>query len=122
VRQVHFPTNADERSQEDERPVTDRWPDSHTFWRDKRVVVTGGAGFLGSFVVEKLQARGAADVFVPRIEDYDLRDLAAIRRLLADARPDIILHLAARVGGIGANRLHPAEFFYDNPSANSGQA
>ena len=90
------------------------WPDSNAFWCNKRVVVTGGAGFLGSFIVEKLQARGAAEVFVPRIEDYDLRDLAAIRRLLADARPDIILHLAARVGGIGANREHPAEFFYDN--------
>lgn len=90
------------------------WPDSTTFWRDKRVVVTGGAGFLGSFIVEKLRTRGAAEIFVPRIEDYDLRDLTAIRRLLADARPDIILHLAARVGGIGANREHPAEFFYDN--------
>ena len=90
------------------------WPDSNLFWRNQRVVVTGGAGFLGSVIVEKLQARGAAEVFVPRIEDYDLRDLTAIRRLLADARPDIILHLAARVGGIGANRAHPAEFFYDN--------
>ena len=89
------------------------WPDSTTFWRDKRIVVTGGAGFLGSFVVEKLQARGAA-VFVPRIEDYNLVELSAIRRMLADARPDIILHLATRVGGIGANREHPAEFFYDN--------
>ncbi len=90
------------------------WPDSNLFWRNQRVVVTGGAGFLGSFIVEKLQARGAAEVFVPRIEDYDLVDLSAIRRMLADARPDIILHLAARVGGIGANREHPAEFFYDN--------
>jgi GDP-L-fucose synthase len=91
-----------------------QWPDSAIFWRDKRVVITGGAGFLGSFVVEKLQARGAAEIFVPRIEDYDLRELTAIQRLLADARPHIILHLAARVGGIGANRAHPAEFFYDN--------
>ncbi len=97
------------------------WPDSNLFWRNQRVVVTGGAGFLGSFVVEKLQARGAAEVFVPRIEDYDLVELSAIRRMLADARPDIILHLAARVGGIGANRAHPAEFFYDNPSTDSGQ-
>ena len=94
--------------------MSNTWPDSNTFWRDKRVVVTGGAGFLGSFIVEKLQARNAAAIFVPRIEDYDLRDMAAIRRMLADARPDIILHLAARVGGIGANREHPAEFFYDN--------
>ncbi len=80
--------------------MNSNWPDSTLFWRDKRVVVTGGAGFLGSFIVEKLQARNAAEVFVPRIEDYDLVDLSAIRRLLVDARPDMILHLAARVGGI----------------------
>lgn len=91
-----------------------KWPDSNAFWRDKRVTVTGGAGFLGSFIVEKLLARNAADIFIPRAKDYDLRDLSAIRRMLADARPDIIIHLAARVGGIGANRAHPAEFFYDN--------
>jgi GDP-L-fucose synthase len=90
------------------------WPESRGFWRDKRVVVTGGAGFLGSFVVGKLQERGAAQAFVPRSKDYDLRQLEAIRHLLADARPDIVIHLAARVGGIGANRAHPAEFFYDN--------
>jgi GDP-L-fucose synthase len=90
------------------------WPDSRQFWKDKRVVVTGGAGFLGRLVVEKLHARGAAEVFVPRSQTYDLRQLDAIRRLLADARPNLIIHLAARVGGIGANRAHPAEFFYDN--------
>jgi GDP-L-fucose synthase len=90
------------------------WPDTSYFWRDKRVVVTGGAGFLGSSVVQALHTRGAADVFVPRSRDYDLRDLRAIRRMLVDARPDVIIHLAARVGGIGANRAHPAEFFYDN--------
>jgi len=90
------------------------WPDSKEFWRDKRVVVTGGAGFLGSFVVEKLQERKAADIFVPRSKEYDLREVGAIRRMLSDARPDIVIHLAARVGGIGANRGHPAEFFYDN--------
>ena len=89
-------------------------PDSKEFWRDKHVVVTGGAGFLGSFVIEKLRQRGATEIFVPLIEEYDLRHLEVIRRLLADARPDIIIHLAARVGGIGANRAHPAEFFYDN--------
>lgn len=94
------------------------WPISQQFWRDKRVVVTGGAGFLGSFVVERLHARGAAEVIVPRSRDYDLRDGEAIRQLLADtAGPgpaDLVVHLAARVGGIGANRERPAEFFYDN--------
>jgi len=90
------------------------WPDSREFWRNKRVAVTGGAGFLGSFVVEKLRECGAVEVFVLRSKDYDLRDLGAIRRMLTDAQPDIVIHLAARVGGIGANRAHPAEFFYDN--------
>jgi len=90
------------------------WPDSRDFWKGKRVVVTGGSGFLGSYVVEKLVDRGAAHVFVPRRSDYDLRALDNIRRLLRDARPDIVFHLAAKVGGIGANRDHPAEFFYDN--------
>jgi GDP-L-fucose synthase len=90
------------------------WPDSATFWRDKRVIVTGGAGFLGSYVVAKLRERGAAEVVVPRSHTYDLRHQDAIDRLLADARPNLIIHMAARVGGIGANRAHPAEFFYDN--------
>ncbi len=90
------------------------WPSSEQFWRKRKVVVTGGAGFLGSFVVEKLIERGAAEVIVPRSSEYDLIDQAAVRRLLADARPDIVLHLAARVGGIGANRERPAEFFYAN--------
>lgn len=94
--------------------MTNDWPDSREYWRNKRVVVTGGAGFLGSFVVSKLEERGAVKVFVPRSKDYDLRQLDAIRRLLADARPDIVIHLAAHVGGIGANRAYPAEFFYDN--------
>ncbi len=84
------------------------------FWYNKRVCVTGGAGFLGSFVVEKLQQRGVKDIFVPRSSQYDLRQLDCIQQLLSDARPDIVIHLAARVGGIGANREHPAEFFYDN--------
>ncbi len=91
-----------------------QWPDSKTFWQGKRVVVTGGAGFLGSFLVERLRQYEPAEVFVPLIERYDLTQLEAIRCMLDDARPDIVIHLAARVGGIGANREHPAEFFYDN--------
>ena len=75
--------------------------------------MTGGAGFFGSFVVERL--RGArADVFVPRSRDYDLVDRDACRRLIADARPEIVIHLAARVGGIGANRQNPGRYLFDN--------
>ncbi len=84
------------------------------FWKDKRVCVTGGAGFLGSFLTEKLAARGAKEVFVPHIEDYDLTDMADQDRMLDDAKPDILIHLAALAGGIGANRARPAEFFYKN--------
>ena len=84
------------------------------FWAKRRVCVTGGAGFLGSYILEKLHERGAKDIFVPHIEDYDFVQSAAVKRMLADARPDIIIHLAANVGGIGANRARPAEFFYDN--------
>lgn len=84
------------------------------FWDHKRVAITGGAGFLGSFVVEQLRERGAHYIFLPRSRDYDLRQLDAIRRLLQDTKPNILIHLAAKVGGIGANRAHPAEFFYDN--------
>jgi len=94
--------------------MNDVWPDAREYWRDKHVVVTGGAGFLGSFVVQGLRDRGATSVFVPRSEQYDLRHLEAIRQLLEDARPDVVIHLAARVGGIGANQAHPADFFYDN--------
>ena len=84
------------------------------FWRQRRVVVTGGAGFLGSFVVQALAERGTEEVFVPLREDYDLRDVGVVRQMLHAARPDTVIHLAARVGGIGVNREHPAEFFYDN--------
>jgi len=105
--------------------MSNPWTDSETLWKDKRVIVTGGAGFLGSVVTRKLVDRGAAEVIVPRSHEYDLRDLDAIRRLLAgSSRPsklgtgqepvNVIIHLAAVVGGIGANRERPAEFFYDN--------
>jgi len=112
---------------------------TNSFWQEKRFIVTGGAGFLGSFIIEKLIQRGATDILVPRIEYYNLVDRDDIHRLLdevilpPEARPAhltpqglhpsssifhpsdlVILHLAARVGGIGANREHPAEFFYDN--------
>lgn len=85
-----------------------------TFWQGKRVCVTGGAGFLGSFVQESLRKRGATEIFIPDYPQYDLVKQQDVLRLLDDARPDLIIHLAAHVGGIGANREHPAEFFYDN--------
>lgn len=88
------------------------WPAD--FWRDKRVVVTGGGGFLGSHVVESLRERGYANPFVPSSRDYDLRREADIVRLFDKSRPDVIIHLAAVVGGIGANRENPGRFFYDN--------
>ena len=84
------------------------------FWKSQRVVVTGGAGFLGSFLVDGLRQRGTEHVFIPRSKEYDLRDRTAIRRLLTDTQPTLVFHLAAVVGGIGANREHPGRFFYEN--------
>lgn len=79
-----------------------------------RIVVTGGAGFLGSHVVDALRARGCEQIVVVRKRDYDLVDMAAVRRMYADLRPTLVLHLAAVVGGIGANRDNPGRFFYEN--------
>jgi GDP-L-fucose synthase len=80
----------------------------------KRVLVTGGAGFLGSWVVRRLEAEGCRAITVPRSRDWDLVQEAAVRGLYEAVRPDVVIHLAARVGGIGANRAHPGRFFYDN--------
>ncbi len=87
---------------------------TESFWKTQRVVVTGGAGFLGSYVVERLRALGAADVFVPRSREYDLVEHAQVKRLYRDAKPTMVIHLAAVVGGIGANQKQPGEFFYKN--------
>jgi len=84
------------------------------FWKDKRVIVTGGAGFLGRVVVKELQDKGCKHIIVPRSAEFDLRKSTAIRKLYTQARPDMVIHLAAVVGGIGANRENPGKFFYDN--------
>lgn len=94
--------------------MSTKYPDPQEFWADRRVCVTGGAGFLGSFVQQTLRERGATEIFVPHIEDYDLTQIEDIHRMLDDANPDVIIHLAALAGGIGANRARPAEFFYTN--------
>jgi GDP-L-fucose synthase len=83
-------------------------------WSRGRVMVTGGGGFLGQKVVAQLRSEGADEIFVPRSRDYDLRTLDGVTRALADGRPDLVIHLAASVGGIGANRENPGRFFYEN--------
>lgn len=85
-----------------------------SFWNDKSVLLTGGAGFLGAFVAEKLRARGCQHLFVPRSREFDLRTEEGVRSVLQWSRPDIVLHLAAVVGGIGANRRSPGQFLYEN--------
>jgi GDP-L-fucose synthase len=85
-----------------------------SFWTGKKVVVTGGAGFLGSYVVEELKAKDCKSVFIPRSKDYDLTDERNIKIMYENAEPDIIIHLAAAVGGIGANERYPGTFFYKN--------
>src|SRR4030042_6306221 len=81
---------------------------------DKRICITGGKGFLGQHLVAKFKKHGHENIFVADIDKYDLRNLNDVKKVYKDIKPDIVVHLAARVGGIGANREHPAEFFYDN--------
>lgn len=85
-----------------------------SFFEGKKIVVTGGAGFLGKNVVNKLKTHGCEDIFVPRSRDYDLVDMEAVKKLYKDADPNVVIHLAAVVGGIGANSENPGKFFYDN--------
>jgi GDP-L-fucose synthase len=87
---------------------------SPDFWRGRRVVITGGAGFLGSHIVDRLRELGCEQVSVPRSDSYDLTEQESVQRLYRDARPDVVLHLAAQVGGIGANRDNPGRYFYAN--------
>jgi len=82
--------------------------------KNKRILVTGGAGFLGSHVVSELKDRGCKNIFIPKIEVYDFVQMEAVKQVYKDAKPDIVIHLAAVVGGIEANRRNPGKFFYDN--------
>jgi len=84
------------------------------FWKDKRVAVTGGEGFLGKYVSKALKARSVEDICVPSEREYDLRLKEQIVRMYEKFQPDIVIHLAAKIGGIGANMKRPGEFFYDN--------
>jgi len=84
------------------------------FWQDKRVLVTGGAGFLGLHLVEKLKKSGCKNIFVPDIKNYNLVNKEAVKRVYKDSKPNIVIHLAAKVGGIGANKNNPGSFFYEN--------
>jgi len=84
------------------------------FWKNKKVIVTGGAGFLGKSLVRQLKERGCKHIFIPLEKNYDLRKISAIKRLFKGHEADIIIHLAAVVGGIGANRENAGKFFYDN--------
>ena len=85
-----------------------------SFWTNRRVLVTGGSGFLGRRVVAKLETKAPAGIFVPRRQEYDLTQVENVERVYRDARPEIVIHLAGEVGGIGANRANPGSFFYNN--------
>ena len=99
---------------EGQQETTSQPANSTRFWDARRVCVTGGTGFLGFHVLDGLRQRGASHVLAPSSAEFDLRQPDAARQLLEQAKADVVIHLAANVGGIGANRAHPAEFFYDN--------